>query len=1045
MSDLVHLHGHDTFSFKDGHGLPSQIADRIQQLGHNACATTNHGNVFSHVPYYKEFKKRGLKPILGLEAYVVERHAERTNYQKELDAVCMPHVTLLARTQRGYRNLLKLSKISWCDGFYYSARIDWDLLAEYQEGLTILSGCVGGWPSRLALQDPEKAFDWVRRMAHRFEQFYIELDPAPSMGEPSRIATETLAQIAWELKIPAVVTADAHFPRPEDHQAQDLMQCVGIGKRLSEERTFRTPAYQYYCSGEELLQRCCATAPGVPRWFYEQAIARTREIADACEVEIQKGKSVAFPDVPAGKDANDLLQQWVEDGHTWRFVEGQMARLPGEADPEMLRRYAARARYELDIIKSKGFADYILAIGDVCRWMKERGTLVAVRGSGGGCLVLWLIGASETDPLRHGLIFERFYDHTRNEPPDVDLDFERLKRDDAIAYIYEKYGAAHCSQVAALSKIKAKSAVQDVCFALNIPRAVYAPLSDALNSADEEVDAQLHHVTDPKALSVLERYPQIAELVPKIIGQYRQQSIHAAGVLVSSEPLESFVGIVAGSEKQQVAAVDKRGAAELGLLKMDFLSVNSLDILAAAVRKIDKPMDWLPTLPLDDSLALEKARDGLLAGIFQLDGNSAGRVCKQIGIDTFEDLVAASGLCRPGPAEWVETYARHKRNPEELERYLAQMHPTAAKILAPTYGILCYQEQVMALARELAELDWPLVHRLRKEVQDKLGHASLGEAAERWRQEWTAIWMGACQKQGVNWKEAEFWWHSIESHGGYSFNKSHCTTYGLIGYWMLYMKAHYPAAFYEAYLQLDDDKVTIKRLIGEFRAIGGRVELLDPVHSQAQFSSPREGLLVGGYRNILGIGEKVAAKIMDKAPFSDWDDLLCRGLPKALGSKLRAARDEQGWKPQETIQLAPWYPVQRLDREQGQTRQDYRIEPLGKLPEHAVDGDVMVVGYITITEFKHDKIIFVLEDETRPIVARVSRRHSLTENGRKFKTLEPGDFIATTGWWTGQEIYVKDYVILKPKPKPEPKATKKEKQHGVGDQAARELAAGHSF
>ncbi len=1005
---LTHLHGHSTFSFQDGYGTPQQLTARLAELGHTCCAITDHGNVFAHVPYYKTFRAAGLKPILGCEMYVVSDHTARTTEIRETGENGNPHVTVLAKNQKGYRNLLKLSKISWSDGFYYKPRVDWNLLAQYQEGLVVLTGCISGWPSRLALKDPQLAFEWVQKWRHRFENFYIEIDPAPCMGEVSARATEHLARIAWELKIPAVVTADAHFPRPGDHAAQDLMQCVGIGKKLTDEREFRTPAYQYYCSGQELLERCRAVAPNVPGWFFWEAIKRTSIVAEECNVEIPKGKPIAFPDVPDGQTSADVLYRWIRDGFVERAPGFQ--NLLGEDRQGTADRYWNRAMHELKVLKDKNFCDYVLAVTDVCRWMKLQDVLVMLRGSAGGCLILWLMGASEVDSLRHGLSFERFYDTTRDDPPDIDIDFERLQRGKAIEYVYAKYGADHCSQIAALSKLKAKAAVQDICFALGIPRSEYAPLADALESNDEDVDRQLHEVTDAKALQVLEKYPLIATLTPKLIGQYRHQSIHAAGVLVSAEPLENFVGIVMGAEKQPVAAVDKKGAAELGLLKIDFLSVNSLDIVATAVRRLGYPVKWLYTLPLDDAEALTLADTGWLAGIFQLDGGAAASVAKRIGIHSFEDVVAASGLCRPGPSEWVSTYQGYKDNPEELAEYLRHFDPVAQKIIAPTYGILMFQEQVMAMAAEFAGFEVRHVQGLRKGVQDKLGlNPQTGPA---WKIEWHARFKAYAQGMGRRDDEIEFWWDSIESHGGYGFNKAHCTTYGIIGYWMLYLKAHHPAAFYEAYLQLDDDPVKMKKLIGEFKAMGGQVDLLDPRYSQASFSSTPDGRLVGGYQNLRGIGPVTATKVVTRKPYDDWDDLFNRGLSAGVAKRIEEARSGGQWDPQKVIVLAPWFPVPRTLPEHAAVREQYGVMTLDQLPKEKSDGNLTVAGYVTVTKFDRDKTIFVLEDEHRPIVVRIARNFASSERGRSFRTLSAGDYICVSGWWTGDVLFAKDFVLL---------------------------------
>jgi DNA-directed DNA polymerase III PolC len=1278
--NLCHLHSHSTFSLQDGWGLPDQIANRIKELGHGGCAITDHGNLFSVLPFNREFKKRGLKFIPGVEAYVVEDHTLRTNEQSLLGIDARPHVTLIAADQVGYRNLLALNRAAWRDGFYYKPRITWDLIAQHQEGLVVLSGCIAGWPSLLTInRGPEAAFEWVRYWSQRIEHFTVELDPAPCMGDSSSLATEILVKIAWELKLPCVVTADAHFPRPDDHAAQDLMQCVGIGKRLSDKRDFRTPGYQYLCTAEELLQRCVDVAPSVPRWFFERAINHSMVIADKCEFELPRAKSVAFPGLREDQTPDLELAKWVNDGLVKRCSDGHLTMVSQDHGDwiNMLSRYKQRVDHELSIIKEKGFANYILAVADVCRHMKARNTLVMVRGSAGGCLALYLVGASETDSLRHGLSFERFYDSTRDDPPDIDVDFERLHRDEAIHYVYEKYGRENCSQIAALTKLKAKAAVQDVCFALGIHRGEYSPLSDALDSTDEDVDTQLHQVTDPRALVALERYPAISKLVPQLVGQYRNQSIHAAGVLVSSEPLDQVIGVVLGSDKQTVAAVDKRGASDVGLLKMDFLSVNSLDVVARAIRRLGHSVDHLYSLPLDDEQALSLANAGVLAGVFQLSGGAAGRVCREIGVHSFDDVVAASGLCRPGPAEWVQTYKRYKDDAEELAEYLSYFSPEAASIIAPTYGVLLYQEQVMALAREFAGLSWADVHKLRKGVQNKLGLDP--QTGDAWRAEWSEKFIAGALANGKRRSEAKFWWRSLESHGAYSFNmcvagdtvviragagkydtdpkitvrelfarqesetcvgwkirqgrlsilqmdddqrvrpaklkaiycngvkptlrlhlksgksirvthnhklltiggyvradkmqvsdqlvtmgdeeqriktgnwtwakgqsyegmgfqagelnpgyvdgrsinlkqahtevlqrakgkceqclrsydnsrfefahvksllncdgqydvyhgadniewlcnschkkfdyakgerkkrwsrglptvlddvvaitdggeidtydiemdseqhnfiadgvvshNSHATTYGLIGYWMLYLKAHHPDVFYESYLQLDDDKVTMKRLIAEYRARGGEIQLLDPAHSRETFTSPREGLLIGGYCNIKGIGPITAAKIAERAPYADWDDLLERGLPRAVAAKLSVARQDT----QSLVALAPWLPIERIGHRESALRSEYGVATLAHLKPYAQESDALVAGYVMITDFGRDHVQFILEDEHQAVLVRVARKSVTGSLGQRVRRLECSDYVAIKGWWSGDALFIRDFALL---------------------------------
>jgi DNA polymerase-3 subunit alpha len=1022
MTDFCHLHGHSTFSFLDGYGTPEQIAQRIKELGHSSCAITDHGNVFAHVPWQKACRNAGIKPIFGCEFYVCDDMTARTRELRQGMGQGLPHATVLAATQKGYENLLKLSRLSWEEGFYYKPRLDWPTIGRHQEGLIVLSGCVGGYPSRLITGvDVEAAWSFVCTVRKWIEQYYIEAIPEPGLNI-SHATFEPLFRVANDLRIPVVMTGDAHFPRREDHDAQDLMLAVGMNEKIGGERKLQLPEYQFYCSRDELLARAQGVWSGAPPAWYAQAIDNAGLIAASCNVEIPKAKPIAFPKIPEGSSAADELWRVVCEGATRRIEAGQ---IPAGQSQD----YFARAAREFDTIKRKGFCDYLLAIGDVVHWMKEQGGLVMLRGSAGGCLMLWLMGASETDPILHALSFERFYDDTRPDPPDVDIDFEKGKRDEAIAYIYATYGADRCAQIAALSQIKAKAALQDAASAFGIHRSEFAPLSNALESRDEDVAGQLEAVTDPAALAVFARHPEL-KIIERLIGQYRQSSIHACGVLVSSEPLDKVIGVVLGKDKQVVASVDKEGAKELGLLKMDFLSVTGLDIVAAAVRKLGKPMSWLTTIPLDDCASLKLADEGFLAGVFQLNGGSAARVCREIGLNTFEDIVVASALCRPGPAEWASTYRQNKTRPAVFEDYLAQMHPAAANVVRRTYGILLYQEQVMQIAREMAGLEWKDVHKLRKGVCDKIGFDP--QKGPAWNEEWHEKFVGGCIKNGVPQAEAEFWWTSIKSHGGYSFNRSHCVTYGIIGYWMLYLKAHYPTAFYEAFLQIEQDPITTKRLVREFEHIGGDVRLLDPVFLGMSFRACGDHALTGGLTDIKGIGPKIAEKIIAQGPFMGWTHLYS-ALPKGIAAKFREAgigqqcpqclaADETcdlcggtglAFDTQRVVMLAPWYPVQITSPTEAALRKQYAVAHLGCLKMGVPsDDDVFVAGYVTFTNFEKDRLIAIVEDEHCTVATKVPARLA-KQLGPKFRGLLVSDYVAVRGWWAGDVLYAKDFAIMK--------------------------------
>lgn len=997
---MRHLHLHTTFSFLDGYGTPKQVAARVRELGHDACAVTDHGNVFAHVPWSQAARDAGVQPIYGCEFYVVDDASSKERVL-DLGASSFPHVTVLAASQRGYANLLALSRRSYTEGFYYRPRTSWSELARYQEGLVVLSGCPGGYPTRLLLsRGADAMLEFLSARARELERFYVEIVPEPGLDK-SHAAAPWLLHAALTLNLPYVFTADAHFPRAEDHHVQDLMLAVGMHERVdSPQRKLRLPEYQFCCSEDELRVRARAVLPDVDETYLQRGLDASDEIAASCVgVELRRAPALSVPFLAEGESAADRLWTLIARGAVERGVAHDA-------------RYLNRARFEFEVLRDKGFCDYVLVVIELIQWARDQGALVVTRGSAGGCLILWLTKASVTNPIEHGLSFERFYDHTRSDPPDVDIDFESRFRAMAISHVAEVYGRDRCAQLAALSKVQAKAALQDACFALGVPRSEYAPLSAALDSRDDDVEAQLRDVTAPEALAVLERHPEL-RIIEQMIGQYRQQSVHAAGVLISSEPIADVVGVVLGKDKQPIAAIDKKGAASLGFLKADLLSVDALDVVADAVRAlgVSDVTSWLEAVPLNDQAALSVARAGALAGVFQLAGGSAGRVCKQIGVERFDDVPIAGALCRPGPGEWVETYRAHQLDPSALTAYLASLHPTAARIVAPTRGVLLYQEQVMALARELAGLDWKDVHRLRKDVQDKVGLDP--QEGPKWEAEWSEKFVNGCTAQGVARDEAIFWWRSLKSHGGYSFNKAHCYTYGLVGYWMLYLKAHHTREVYASYLQHETDPAKLKRLVREYQQLGGHVGLLDPRSARATFAVGDDGVLYGGWTDLKGIGPATAQKMQGLSPFAGWDDLLQRA-PKGVAAKLAALRHPNGaWRTQRVLALAPWFPVSRTDDDEAALQAQFFLGSLNCLTAgKRSDGDVQLSGYVTATDFERDRVRFILEDEHAAVPCFVAARHLhvISERVRKLKV---ADYVAVSAWWSGDSLVVRDASVLK--------------------------------
>jgi len=977
----VHLHAHSTFSFLDGYGTPKEIAGRIRELGHNAVALTDHGTIFGHAPHQTACRKAGIKPIFGVEAYLVDSIAEKTRHQASIGADGLPHLTLLAATQTGYSNLLQLIKISNSEGFYHKPRIDFDLLARHQEGLVVLSGCPGGYPTQLLInRGMEAAYMHCLRMKQIVQNYFVEIVPEPGLYDFDG-TYDNLVRIAAALQLPIVLTADAHFPRAADYEAQDMMLAVGLKRRVDDTSRLQLPSYQYYCSVDELYARAKAVMPGTSDHDIIQGLANTQTIADFCNVEIPKAHPVVFPKADPKVGSETFLWNKLVD----KFGEMRQKGYISDADRDV---YFERMRREFDTIKRKNFCDYILVVEDLISYIRSIGGLVVCRGSAGGCLMLWVLGCSVTDPIRHDLSFERFYDDNRPDPPDVDIDFEKGFRNQAIEYIFRLYGHENCALIATLSQIKAKAALQDAAMAMGIPRSEYEPLSKVLDSKDEDVETQLSSVSDPAALAVLEKYPRL-RIIDKLVGQYRQSSIHAAGVLISSKSLAENIGLFLSRDNTQIATVDKYGAADLEYLKLDALTVTALDRIALAARKIWGSIEPLYDLArdLNNPYCWKAANDGKLAGVFQLEGASAHRAVREIGISSFEDLYAASALCRPGPSEYIPIYRRNKESLANFQNMLAGMHPVAASIVEPTFGVILYQEQVMKLARELAGFEWANVHKLRKGIT-----SSSGDALQQWKN----LFVEGCKNHsGLSEAEALTWWHMVETHGFYSFNKAHCVTYGIVGYWTLYLKTYHAAEYYEAQLVSEEGNIVRKRLLKEYQREGGTVLLIHPELSRAR-TRAANGMIVGGFGDLFGVGEIQANKLERMAPFESYDALLAV-LPAKTRDLLLAAYDGE-WHPEKVIEVAPWFPLPVHGVRK------YGVSP-GMLPDREVEGTVTIEGWVIETDFKKDNTTVWVEDAGGFAVAKVSAKRA-TRLGPIVRQFKIGDYVALDGWWSGDALYI---------------------------------------
>ena len=1001
----------------DGYGKPNEIVERICELGHKSIAQTNHGNIFGHVPLEQAARKANINPIFGCEMYVVEDMAERkSRYIPSLGVNANPHVTVLAMNQIGYANLLKLSTLSWEDGYYYKPRVDWNILAKYQEGLCILSGCVAGWPSSLIINKSEsEAHAFIALQRQRIEHFYVEIIPEPGLSI-SHQTMPVLIEIARDLNIPLVMTSDAHFPRSDDHQAEDTLLCVSLGTTMKDtNRKIKLPEYQFYCDEQELMDRALQTLSGqaIDINVLAQAMHNTGVIADICNVEIPKAKPLLFPGL-FDKDSAHTLWDNVQTGLANRVEQGRI----NAAD---IPAYQERAAMEFAVIRDKQFCDYLLTVTDIVAWAKRQNSIVVCRGSAGGCLLLFLLGCSETDSVMHDLDFSRFMDYTRSDPPDIDIDFQSDMRERVIQYISDTYGKDNVCQIMALATIRAKQAVQDVAAVHGISRDEYAPLAAAMDSKDDDVELQIANLRDPAALAVLAKYP-IFNMIDGLVGQCRQSSIHAAGVLISSEPLTNSIAVCRQPGKPAVSSVDKYGAAYLNFLKLDALTVSALDVIADTLKAIGANTEWLYRLPFDDAASYELAMSGKVAGVFQLDG-SAMRIGKETRLDSLNELFAASALCRPGAMEHVPTYVRNKFNAQTFNQYLNSVHPIAAEVVKPTYGVLVYQEQLMQICNRLALMPMPEVQKLRKRVS--AATTFMKELGEEFK---TPFYNG-CKANNVQPGEIEYWWNAIRSHGLYGFNRAHAATYGIVGYWMLYLKAHYPEAYFASFLNREgasssSNPLLMKRLIREFRQTGGKIILLDPAQSATSFRSigynTNAPTIAGGWSNIAGIGQSQANAIIANGPYKSWQDAQSR-IPPTVYYKLYECgiTGHLPYNQAGVLQLAPWMPVLAVGEAEQEIKRQINGDSPALLPEsEQMRGKPTLCGYVTAKykkaragHFKGETIIYVLEDTEGAIEFRVSSKQTALASRAKADLLI-GDYVALTGWWSGDFLFISDYKLL---------------------------------
>lgn len=785
-SDFVHLHVHSEFSLLDGASRVEDIVGKAKKMGMDAVAVTDHGNMYSAIKFYLSAKEAGIHPIIGCEGYL----APKSRFDKSTKEDRSPsHITLLAKNNEGYKNLLQLVTLSNTEGFYQKPRVDKELLQKYRNGLVVMSGCLAGEIPRFIMAgEHDKANSAAIELKDIFgEDFYLEvMDNDLPEQKP---VTERLIEMSKKLDIRLVATNDSHYTNKEDAQAQDTLLCIQTGRFLDDENRMRFGSNEFYLkSGEEMK----ALFSGI-----EEAITSTVEIKEKCNVSIETGKS-HFPDfpVPEGMTHFTYLKKLANDGIRKRY---------GDDLPERVKE---RLKHELAVIEKMEYAPFFLVVQDFINYAKSKGIEVGPgRGSAAGSIVAYALNVTDIDPLEYNLLFERFLNAERVTMPDIDTDFCCERRQEVIDYVVQKYGTDHVGQIITFGTMKARAAIRDVGRVQRVSLTTVDKIAKMIPAMgpNATIDGALSTVPELKsAYNSDASIKKVIDTARMLEGLTRHASVHAAGVVISQKPLTEYTPVQIMNETQKVVQYSMKDLDKIGLLKMDFLGLSNLTMIAHAVRLIKKTKNVsidVRKLPLDNQDTYELLSRGETMGIFQLESQGMRALIKNLKPNKFEDIIALLALYRPGPLEsgMVDDFIKRKSGLKKLEYSLKELEP----ILEETYGVILYQEQVMEIASTIAGFSMGEADILRY----AMGKKNPKEMAKQ-----NEKFVKGAVKKGFSEKKAKSLFDLIEKFAGYGFNKSHSTAYAMISYETAYLKACYPIEFMAALMTSvmgDSDKVAL--------------------------------------------------------------------------------------------------------------------------------------------------------------------------------------------------------------------------------------------
>ncbi len=845
---FTHLHVHSHYSLLDGLAKIGDLVNHAKEIGYDSLALTDHGSMYGIPEFNQKCKKIGIKPILGVECYLAPagRFQKRPNIDNK-----RYHITLLAKNNEGYQNLLKIVTKSYLEGFYYKPRIDKELLKEYSNGIICLSGCLNGEISQLVLKNKfEKAEEKLKEYLEIFkDDLYIELSYHSNIEE-SLIAKNRLIDLSKKYSIPVVATYDTHYLKPEDKDAHDILLAIQTKNKIDDENRLTMKNEDFSLCSQETMEELYLDIP--------EAISNSQKIAEKCNVELEiDKKKFIFPQFQPPEnfeDNNQYFDYLCEKGLKERFKDNISSEISERFD------------YEIEMIKKMGFVDYFLIVQDFINWAKQRNIFVGQgRGSAAGSLIAFILKITDVNPIKYDLIFERFLNPERISMPDIDVDFADTRREEVSSYLQEKYGKDHVAQIITFGTMKARAVIRDAGRAMGLSYNFCDNIAKLipLGEFGRTLDISLQSVDELKRMYESdEQAKNLIDFAKKLEGVVRHASIHACGVVITKEPLVNYIPLQKAPQNEEaiISQYDMHGIEDLGLLKMDLLGIRHLTIIENTLEIIEaihnkKIEIEIEKIPVEDEKTYDLLRKTETIGVFQLEGSGMRRYLKDLIPNDFEDIVVMNALYRPGPLKTGMTREFIER--KHGRKKITYIHPKLEPILKKTYGIIVYQEQLLRVAKELAGFTMGEADILRKAVGKKIKKL-LNEQRNKL--------IKGMVNNGISENIAKKIWEFIEPFAQYGFNRSHSVSYALISYQTAYLKANYPIEFMAA--MMNNEATEVERtaeLISECRRMGIKVLLPDINESLRKFTIIKDKNEIRfGLQAIKNVGENISREIVEQ-------------------------------------------------------------------------------------------------------------------------------------------------------------------------------------